>query len=261
MIEKILPSLFYILPLGGVAYSLYKFRNKQKDIMKVLTEDHPKRKSISIKMNLSLIGAFAATILCILWICLIWIPNIEFPYFIRIVFIVLMVPFLICGALIGGLGKAVEAGAGSATGILNQAKGEICHKEKVEKSLPRKWERKSDIEVTKMKEQLKKSSYSPTFPIGSFIIAFLLCHFFIFKLEMATLKYKLICSFIAFILAYTFQIFKGRSFAKSPSFKICNKCHNEDRIGRKECGCGGEFESPEFYNFIEETQDIQEVSK
>ncbi len=103
---------------------------------------------------------------------------------------------------------------------------------------------------------MRKSSFSPEFPATLSVIIFLTI-----LLAYEDVFNDLIIIFVplsVFVAAYIFQIFYGRSFAKSPRFTICNKCYNEDSIGRKECGCGGKFESPDFFNFIEETEENQE---
>ena len=73
-------------------------------------------------MILSFMGGFAAATLGTLWLCMVWIPSIQFSPIVKIIFLILMVPFMCCLAALGGLSKAVEAGAGSATGILNELK-------------------------------------------------------------------------------------------------------------------------------------------
>ena len=67
-------------------------------------------------------GGFAAAILGTLLLCMVWIPSIQFPLIVKIIFFILMIPFMCFLAVLCGLGKAVGAGAGSATGILNGLK-------------------------------------------------------------------------------------------------------------------------------------------
>ena len=138
------------------------------------------------------------------------------------------------------------------------------------------WERKAETALIEIKKKLKKSSFSLTLPIALFIIIFLTIYFYFVFSDLP--NDRRLWTFISLFpslrpndiillifvpslvsgAAYIFQIVNGRSYAKSPKFKICNKCYNEDLIGRKECGCGGEFEPPDFYNFIEEKEKNQE---
>jgi hypothetical protein len=82
-----------------------------------------------MKMILSFIAALASAFLGCIWIIIIWIPGIQLPFIVGILFFVLMIPFMCVLAAVGGLGNAVEAGAGSATGILNDIKEDVSGKD------------------------------------------------------------------------------------------------------------------------------------
>ncbi len=120
------------------------------------------------------------------------------------------------------------------------------------------WERKSEVEIEEIKKQIKKSSFSLVFPLCFFVPTFLILLRATIE-HPSILKYLIILPILVFLIAYVSQIIYGRSMVGSPRFKICNKCYNEDLIGRKECSCGGEFEPPDFFNFIEEIEDSQDI--
>ncbi len=122
------------------------------------------------------------------------------------------------------------------------------------------WQRKPDSEIEIIKVKLRRSSFvNPIMPLSTFII--LLGVLFAVTSKSRTfpqahlMPYRSpICISIAIfvsVVTYVYQIFKGRALASSPSFKVCNKCFEEDRIGLKMCPCGGTLEPPEFYSFIE----------
>lgn len=113
------------------------------------------------------------------------------------------------------------------------------------------WQRKTDSEVEQVKQKLRSSSFNVIMPIGIFIFGLIASYSFIPETQNKII-YCIILPLCLFIITYLYQIFSGRALASSPTFKICNKCHKEDRIGLKECSCGGRYEPPEFYNFIDE---------
>ena len=117
MTDNILMSLLYILPIGGASYTLFKYCIVQFRVWKKGSANVEVLKSAGFKMILSFIGGFAAVTLGVLWLFMVWVPSIEFPPIVKIIFFILMVPFMCCIAALGGLSKVVEAGAGSATGV------------------------------------------------------------------------------------------------------------------------------------------------
>lgn len=115
------------------------------------------------------------------------------------------------------------------------------------------WKRKDDHEIEEVKRKLRSSSFSIVMPIGVFIIVFFPCYLFI-PVSPNKIIYCFIISLILFISTYVYQIFNGRSLANSSSYKVCNKCFKEDRIGLRECPCGGLYEPAEFFDFIEKNK-------
>ncbi len=111
------------------------------------------------------------------------------------------------------------------------------------------WERKTDSEVEMVKEKLRKSSFNLTMPICIIFLSLFVCLY-----SMGNVQNRLLVLIVpSFLFCFTigYQVYIGRPLASSPSFKICNKCFKEDRTGLNECPCGGLYEPPEFYNFIE----------
>ena len=115
------------------------------------------------------------------------------------------------------------------------------------------WQRKTDSEIEKVKQKLRSSSFNLVMPSAIFFIGFITCFVFIPKIPNK-LIYCFIVPLFFSIVTYAYQIFSGRALASNPSFKVCNKCCKEDRIGLKECSCGGFYEPPEFYGFIEDSK-------
>ena len=113
------------------------------------------------------------------------------------------------------------------------------------------WVRKPEAEIASIKAKLKKSSYSLTMPITVLILALFISNLAFNQLGKSGFLFGLIISISASILTYISQRIIGRSFSLSPSYKICNNCFKEDRIGLKSCTCGGIFEPPDYYDFIE----------
>ena len=118
MADKIFMSLFYILPIGGASYTLFRYCLGQSVVWRNSSINKEIVKSAKTKMILSFIAAMAAMTLGLLWLYMVWIPSIQFPLVVKIIFFILMIPFMCCLAALGGLGKAVQAGTGSVTGVL-----------------------------------------------------------------------------------------------------------------------------------------------
>ncbi|MDM8549885.1 hypothetical protein QUF72_07405 [Desulfobacterales bacterium HSG2] len=116
------------------------------------------------------------------------------------------------------------------------------------------WERKSESEIDVAEKEIGKSAYSLVMPLWILIISF-------FALGMISPN-KIHCLFFSillFIATYLLQICNGRSFASSPSLKICNKCMKENWLDVKNCYCGGKLEPSEYYNFIEKKQIVLNI--
>lgn len=116
------------------------------------------------------------------------------------------------------------------------------------------WVRKPEAEIASAMAELKKSSFSPTMPITVLILALFISNLAFNRLGKSGFLFGLTISISVSILTYLCQIFTGRSFSLSPSIKICNNCFKEDRIGLKSCTCGGIFEPPDYYDFIEKNK-------
>jgi hypothetical protein len=116
------------------------------------------------------------------------------------------------------------------------------------------WERKSEADIKLIKAKIKKSSLNITFPLASLIFGFIGCYFVLDLIGLNTLKYCILFSIVSFFSAYFFQLIYGRAIAKSPRFRICNKCFRENRFDLKTCQCGGMLEPPEFYIFFEQSK-------
>ncbi len=116
------------------------------------------------------------------------------------------------------------------------------------------WERKPDTEVREIEKEIKESSHDLIMPFGMLGVSFAACIFIACIIDNFNALLCLLIPIIVGISTYKIQIYKGRSLAGNPRFKICNKCSKEDWIGLKECTCGGVLEPPEFYNFIEKTK-------
>ncbi|MFZ2633892.1 MAG: hypothetical protein WA081_19355 [Desulfosalsimonadaceae bacterium] len=113
------------------------------------------------------------------------------------------------------------------------------------------WERKTESEIEVAKTKLKKSSYSLVMPVGLFIVSLMGSCFLLNAIGKLNLLYCLLFSIVISFASLFLQIYKGRSLVSSSSFMVCNKCFTEDRLGLKQCYCGGDYEPQEFYNFIE----------
>jgi ribosomal protein L40E len=113
------------------------------------------------------------------------------------------------------------------------------------------WARKSDDEIKLEQVKIKKSAYSLTMPIGAVFIVNYASILVIDSFKWWKFYHSLLISLLVFVSIYLLQIINGRSFAKSPRFKICRNCFSENWIGANQCHCGGELEPVEFYYFIE----------
>jgi hypothetical protein len=112
------------------------------------------------------------------------------------------------------------------------------------------WQRKPDAEIKEIKKELEKSTSNILMPIGAFILSYYTCHAVMPPISHRVL-YNILISILMSFITYGYQRFIGKSLASSPSFKICSNCYREDRIGLKKCFCGGVFEPPEFFGFVE----------
>ncbi len=117
------------------------------------------------------------------------------------------------------------------------------------------WVKKPEAELTTIRKQIQKSTYSIK---GPFITSIVLMPFsFIIDTTLPFGMNLIIFFALSFIGIFIYQIIQGRSFVKAPNFKICNKCLREDLLNIKKCWCGGIFEPPEFYNFLPKDSDTE----
>lgn len=117
------------------------------------------------------------------------------------------------------------------------------------------WERKSNEEIELVKKRLRKSSFNFTFPLAAGCFLFL-CFILSDVDSLKSTSILLLAFIVPFSVVMAAQIHRGRSFVRTPSFKVCNKCFKENNLGFSECSCGGIFETHEFYNFKEEETNI-----
>ena len=119
MIEILIPTLLYMLPVAGATYTslklLYRFvrslLNKRKlELANVIDYVKP------IGMILVSIWGFIMFSFMALWF---WFPTIEIPQNLRIIGIIFLVPYIIVVGSLYGLSRTVASGAGSATGVLS----------------------------------------------------------------------------------------------------------------------------------------------
>ena len=177
-----------------------------------------------------------------------WFPTIEMPQSIRIVGFIVIVPYLIVVGALHGLSRVVAGGAGSATGVINSLLGRPVKTFRKKNKSPGKWIRRPEGEIIATKKILRKSSFSPTMPIGVFFLSFI----FVMAITGDSLiDIALFCSLLASGLTYIVQISRGRSLAKSPVIKICSDCQKESYLGLKKCSCGGTYEPPEYFTYVE----------
>jgi hypothetical protein len=255
MIDQIMMSLFTVLPIGGAAFALTKYGLNQLLIIK--NENNKKSISITllIKIIFSLLAGVYGAVAAISFFCAFWIPNFKIPQAFGIMMLLILAIFIISLPILFGWSKAVEAGASSSRVVYNEVKGMHRTKPQNGNPLEGEWKRKSEPEISKIKKQLKRSSYSPVMPIGVFIIVIATLYVFLRDTTNGGVL-TVISSLVSFGITYLVQIVKGRSLVHMQRFKICNKCHRKDDIGLTKCFCGGIYEPQEYYISKEETNGI-----
>ena len=113
-------TVFIILPILGMTYTLAK-----SFIRGVITlSQQLKNESVSLPifavLSLLLILIVSGGFLSITSIIVFWFPKIALPDIIRNISVILIFPYWICFFILYGLNRAVAAGYGSATGLLNK---------------------------------------------------------------------------------------------------------------------------------------------
>jgi H+/Cl- antiporter ClcA len=123
-IEKIgeigVGTVLIILPILGMTYTLAK-----SFIRGVITlSQQLKNESVSLPifaiLCLLLILIVSGGFLSITLIILFWFPKIDLPDIVRNISVILLFPYGICFFIFYGLSRAVAAGYGSASGLLNK---------------------------------------------------------------------------------------------------------------------------------------------
>lgn len=131
--------------------------------------------------------------------------------------------------------------------------GRILEPKKVEKRPPGNWKRKLEAEILKERKILRKSSFDLVMPTGLGLclsMPFVLSGIY-FSFDPEILKASLKVFILIFSITFVCQVISGRSFVKRPKIKICNNCYRENDLNMKKCACGGVFEPPEFYVYVE----------
>jgi hypothetical protein len=119
MIELLIPTLLYMLPVAGATYTslklLYRFVRSLLD----------KRKSESANvvdylkpLGMTIVSIWGFIMFSFMALCF-WFPTVEIPQNVRTIGIIILVPYIIVVGSLYGLSRAVASGAGSATGILS----------------------------------------------------------------------------------------------------------------------------------------------
>jgi hypothetical protein len=116
--EILIPTIFYILPVGGATYTIGKMFYRQLIGIKESQEIGSARFSDLLKPFGTFILLIWGFLLCIFMIVTFWFPSIQMPKIIGIIGLILLVPYLVCVGALYGLSKAVTSGVGSATGVI-----------------------------------------------------------------------------------------------------------------------------------------------
>ena len=124
------------------------------------------------------------------------------------------------------------------------------------------FERKPELKISKIREDLEKESQNPTEPIIFGVVAGALTGVLTFALgtrntrpfEMELTRIIVISAvtLIATIaLTYICQRVRGKSITNEIDIKVCPKCLvSKNRLSSK-CSCGASLEPREFYTYVE----------
>ena len=113
-------TVFIILPIVGMTYTLAK-----SFIRGIINLNHQRKdKSVSLPifagLSFLLVLIVSGAFLSITSIIIFWFPKIDLPDTIRNISIILLFPYWIFFFILYGLNRAVAAGYGSASGLLNK---------------------------------------------------------------------------------------------------------------------------------------------
>ncbi len=125
MTIKILITLIFIIPISGASYTLFKYSYRYNILRKKNLNNKELSKSTMLKMFFSFIAGIAGSTLAVLWLIILWVPNVQLPLYMKIIFGVLVIHFGIFLSLLGGLAKTMEAGGSSVSGVMNSLSNKI----------------------------------------------------------------------------------------------------------------------------------------
>ena len=119
MFRSIFISIIFILPVGIISHKLFKYYFRNREFISKAISDDQLRKW---KVSLSITGAVICIALAMLWLAIVWVPDNQLPFIVKLFFYILLLPFIIAlvisVAFINSLGSAVEAGGGSTRSII-----------------------------------------------------------------------------------------------------------------------------------------------
>lgn len=134
MFEQIFISLWYSSPIAWIAYMLAKFFIGFMQMLRSKNHSESLKKAIKWRLFFISIGLFFSLSFLLIWNFIVWFPNIELPLIIRIICLILLLPYMGLTVLSMGLGKAVGAGSISAASIVNKAIEDIKKEYSIEDS-------------------------------------------------------------------------------------------------------------------------------
>jgi hypothetical protein len=119
MIEILIPTLLYMLPVAGATFTSFKLLYR---FVRCLLH---KRKSESANVvdylkpaGMILVSIWGIIMFSFMALCF-WFPTIDISQNVRTIGIIILVPYIIVVGSLYGLSRAVASGAGSATGVIS----------------------------------------------------------------------------------------------------------------------------------------------
>ena len=129
LLEIILDTIFFIVPVAGVTLWLFKVLGGYINDLKSLRDNNTLYRPTVVKITLTSVSILLGLFLCLFMTWLIFFPSFKIPKIVKIFGFILYAGFWGCTGILYGLGKAVSAGAGSVTGILNKLFNTISEKD------------------------------------------------------------------------------------------------------------------------------------
>jgi len=120
LIEVVFDSIFFVLPVVGATIWLLNYLARQIKHLKKLNYSESTGKKIRKRIKILSVVSTLMLFLCFFLIWWHYFPSVNIPRIFRLIELILYLVFFGCLGVLYGLGKAVAAGAGSATGILNR---------------------------------------------------------------------------------------------------------------------------------------------